>query len=441
MSEMERKTINIPEISRVEGHCAVHVDIKDKNVVNVTLDVFEGTRFFEKIVLGHKFSELPHITSRVCAICSTGHVLAAAYAIERIYKYNPGRATRILRELMHLGMIIESHATHIYALALPDYLGVGDLLQFASSHQKEFSTWNTLRNLGGTIQTVIGGRPFHPVSLQIGGLSHYPSVGQLQELNSLLQEAKDLAIDTCQLLLKFKPAVARTSKPIFMALIPDDGVYGYFGDTIKCSEGWQRSIDDYRLYLNEVPVKGSHAKRSTFEGKPVMVGSMARLFLFSDHLVDTSRSIYEITALAHGDTNSLWNNLAQAIEIVEAVERSQKLIKELCDEPALLLEGIVPDGSLRCLPAQAGKSVGAVECPRGTLYHYYEIDNTGTVLAADMITPSAQNSHRIEVDIKEVVAQCDDIAKPDLQKQLETLVRAYDPCNTCATHMVSVKVK
>ena len=250
MSNVERKTINIPEISRVEGHCAVHVDIQDKDVVNVTLDVFEGTRFFEKIVLGHKFSELPHITSRVCAICSTGHVLAAAYAIERIYDYKAGCTTRALRELMHLGMIIESHATHIYALALPDYLGVGDLLQFASSHHKEFSTWNILRNLGSTIQTVIGGRPFHPVSLQIGGLSHHPSLGQLQALNTLLEEVKDLVIDTCRLLLKFKPPVARTSKPIFMALVPDDDAYGYFGDTIQCSESCRNSIDNYRSYLN-----------------------------------------------------------------------------------------------------------------------------------------------------------------------------------------------
>ena len=84
----------------------------------------------------------------------------------------------------------------------------------------------------------------------------------------------------------------------------------------------------------------------------------------------------------------------------------------------------------------AGKGAGAVECPRGTLYHYYEIDKNHSIVKADMITPSAQNTARIELDIKEAVAanEIDEALMPNL----ETLVRAYDPCNTCATHMVSV---
>src|SRR3990167_5692642 len=140
MTEQERKSIHIPEICRVEGHSAVHVDIEGGAVTNVTLDVFEGTRFFERIVLGHHFEEIPHITSRVCAICSTGHVLAATFALENLLGCKPTELTTLFRELMHLGMMIESHATHIYALALPDYLKVGDLLELATKHTAEFET-------------------------------------------------------------------------------------------------------------------------------------------------------------------------------------------------------------------------------------------------------------------------------------------------------------
>lgn len=77
----------------------------------------------------------------------------------------------------------------------------------------------------------------------------------------------------------------------------------------------------------------------------------------------------------------------------------------------------------------------------GTLYHAYTIDENGTVTAADMITPSVQNSGRIELDIREVVACATNLEDPGLQSGLETLVRAYDPCNTCATHMVRVRYK
>jgi sulfhydrogenase subunit alpha len=86
MADDEKSTkqvIQLAEICRVEGHAAVDVTIDNGKIESVKLNVFEGTRFFERIVLGHKYDEMPHITSRVCAICSTGHVLAAIFAIER----------------------------------------------------------------------------------------------------------------------------------------------------------------------------------------------------------------------------------------------------------------------------------------------------------------------------------------------------------------------
>jgi sulfhydrogenase subunit alpha len=160
MENKERKIIEIPEITRVEGHSAVVVDLIDGRVDAVKLDVFEGTRFFEKIVVGHKYYEIPHITSRVCAICSTGHVIAAIRAIENAIGMPSNNRVEDLRELMHLGMIIESHATHLYALALPDYVGAQDLMDFASRFPREFQNWSQLRKLGSSIQTLIGGRAY-----------------------------------------------------------------------------------------------------------------------------------------------------------------------------------------------------------------------------------------------------------------------------------------
>jgi sulfhydrogenase subunit alpha len=93
------------------------------------------------------------------------------------------------------------------------------------------------------------------------------------------------------------------------------------------------------------------------------------------------------------------------------------------------------------LEKKAGAKTGAVECPRGTLYHYYELDDSGKVIAADMITPSAQNTARIESDIRQLVAGLKEEQTDAIQAKLETLVRAYDPCNTCATHMVQVNHK
>lgn len=433
MTEKETKIIQIPEISRVEGHSAVTVDIEDGSVTDVKLDVFEGTRFFEQIVLGHKYDELPHITSRVCAICSTGHVLAAIFAVERIFGFVPAPQELMLRELMHLGMFIESHATHICALALPDFLKTPDLVSFATDHKDEFLIWTKLRSLGAAVQTLVGGRPFHPVNLHVGGVSKVPDYSSLNALKKDLLNSLQLSITLAELVLSFEPPVRRLTEPKFLCLIPHGKHYGYFGDVVKSTEGWQKSIDEYQSYLKEEVVAYSHAKRSTVGGKPIMVGSMARLALFSDRLEGEAANIYKSSPLAKGDHNTIWNNAAQAIEVVQAIQRAAALIDEIV---AIDLANFATRPKLS--PAK-GKGAGAVECPRGTLYHYYEIDEANSIVKADMITPSAQNTARIELDIREVVSKNE--MSETLMPNLETLIRAYDPCNTCATHMVSVNWK
>ncbi len=444
MSDEDKKRIEIPEICRVEGHASVHVDIEGTQVKSVKLDVFEGARFFERLVVGHHHKEIPHITSRVCAICSTGHVLAAIRAIEKIHAFVPSSITELFRELMHLGMIIESNSTHIYALALPDFLGFSDVFQFATEFQEEFRTWTELRNLGSSIQAVIGGRPFHPVNLHVGGLSSYPRRADLEELTERILKASDLAVRTCETLMKFKPPVRRTSEPVFLALIPESSHYSYFGNRIRSSTGFEANVDQYQVYLKEESVPYSHAKRSSFEGQPIMVGSLARLYLFHERLAPNAKSIFQSTELAKGDTNTIWNNLGQAIEIVEAMERCKSILETLMgsttdwDTPLARQNCLSPTGNA------SGRATGTVECPRGTLYHQYVLDEQGFITEGDMITPSAQNTFRIEKDIQEVVTQTieslsDGEPEQQLRANLETLVRAYDPCNTCATHMVAVR--
>lgn len=436
MSEFERKIIEIPEISRVEGHAAVIVDLSGGKVSSVKLDVFEGTRFFERIVLGHHFSEIPHITSRVCAICSTGHVLAAIFAIERIHEFEPPPSITLLRELMHLGMIIESHATHVCALALPDFLGTKDLLTFATEHTNEFQIWNKLRNLGSAMQTCIGGRPFHPVNLHPGGFSRIPNRENLLALLKSLETETEVAVELGEKLLNAAIPFEKTCTTPFLALQADNSHYSFFGDSVISSEGWSASIQDYRSYLMEHTVPYSHAKHSGPGGKPVMVGSLARLHFFSDRLQAESAKLYRKSPLINRNQNTVLNNLGQCVELIEAITRSKNIIAQL------LAEELPTATDVNIIRPRSGSAVGAVECPRGTLYHSYEIDASGKIVAADMVTPSAQNAARIEHDIKTVVEEYYSRANDqELQSYLETLVRAYDPCNTCATHMVKVNFR
>jgi Coenzyme F420-reducing hydrogenase, alpha subunit len=224
-------------------------------------------------------------------------------------------------------------------------------------------------------------------------------------------------------------------------LIPEGTAYSYFGNTVQCSEGWQEPIENYKQYLDERVVNYSHAKRSLVKGKPVLVGALARLHFSHERLSAEASALYKQSPLAQGESNTFLNNLAQAIELVDAIDQAKNTIDKLLADSG---QESLPDISSFI---KAGAAVGAVECPRGTLYHYYQVDSQGKILAADMITPSAQNSARIEQDIctvaNEYLKTKTDVNHSDntdgLQAALETLVRAFDPCNTCATHMVSVR--
>ncbi len=436
MTELEKKTIKIAEVTRVEGHSAVHVEITDGQVTDVKMEVTEGKRFFERMLLGHQFSEMPHLTSRICAICSAGHVLAAIHSVERASGITVSETTRLFRLLMQMGMFIESHATHIYALALPDFVGAQDVADLATRFQAKFIEWTKLRSLGAAIQTTVGGRPFHPVNLHVGGLSHYPSVAQLEPLLAQLKEYQQIAVDLCELLLGFAPPVRRTTDPCYMALIPPDGEYGYMGDRVKASDGWEDSIDNYKEYLGEKVLPYSHAKQSNARGKSLMVGSLARLALFGDRLGRMAKPLYEKSPIASGDTNTIWNNLAQALELVDAIEQSIAIIGKLKSTPYQ-----IDLHDPRKQSIKAGSATGATECPRGTLYHHFVLDDSGKIMEADIVTPTAQNVGRMEVDIREVVQQAKDPTAAEVRDHLETLLRAYDPCNTCATHMVSISYR
>ncbi|MBX9941704.1 MAG: nickel-dependent hydrogenase large subunit [Candidatus Obscuribacterales bacterium] len=455
MAEIKKSTIVIPEVTRVEGHSAVTVDILDGKVENVKLDVFEGTRYFEKIVVGHKYDEMAHLTSRICAICSTGHVLASIFAIENLLDYKADEKTTLLRELMHLGMIIESHATHLCALVLPDFLGVEDLIAFADKHKEEFALWTFLRTLGNDVQYMVGGRSFHPVNLHVFKLSSHPGGEALKAMAGRLKEAREKALFLAQVFLDLKLPAIPSFEPEYLALDYDSTTYGYFGTRVKSSQSWLRSIEEYRDYLGEYPVAYSHAKKSGNVAKPFMVGAIARLRFHSEKLGREARQLFLSSDLAKGSCNTMLNNLAQSIELVDAVYRAQTICEML---------GQIEDAELASLDGQSrfaakggnemdvlreklpGAAVGAVECPRGTLYHYYDLDEKGLVRGADLITPSAQNTQRIESDIRNTVeariAEVDDLSRQSLlQSDLETLVRAYDPCNTCATHAVTIRVE
>jgi len=424
-------SIVIDHICRVEGHGGITVNIKDGKVAEVNMDIFEGSRFFEPLVVGRVYDEVAPILMRICAICSAAHTVASLMAVENAFDITVSPQTRLLRELLVHGGNIESHALHLFCLAVPDFMNYPSAIALASDYPEEVKMGLELKKLGNIIQEAIGGRAIHPVNAVIGGFGKLPTKEQLLDLKEHLKRGLDQSLVTIDLVSGLQVPDFCISPNVYAALSSNGSGYSLLGDKIVLSTGDTEDISMYKKICNETVVPHSHAKHSKFKDKPFAVGALARIALNGQRLSGQAKKAEEKMGLSLHLDNMLYNNAAQAVELVYSIERSIEIIDEL------LAAGIKQEKPIE-VKAKAGTGTGAVEAPRGTLYHSYSFDKKGRLTEANVITPTAQNLANIEKDLRVSVENLIGEPKESLAPKLEMVVRAYDPCISCAVHLVEV---
>ena len=427
------KSIVINHICRVEGHGGITVNIKDGKVAGVNMDIFEGTRFFEPLVVDRAYDEVAPILMRICAICSAAHTVASLMTVENAFDIIVSPQTRLLRELLVQAGNIESHSLHLFCLAVPDFMNYPSAIALASDHPNVVKMGLELKRLGNTIQETIGGRAIHPVNAVIGGFGKLPTPEQLLDLKEQLRRGFDQSLVTIDLVSGLQVPDFCISPNIYAALSSNGSGYSLFGDKIALSTGDTKDVNRYKEICRESVVTHSHAKHSRFNDKPFAVGALARIALNGEKLSGKAKKAKEKLGLSSHSDNMLDNNAAQAVELVYSIERSIEIIDEL------LAAGIKQEKPIE-VKAKAGTGTGAVEAPRGTLYHSYSFDEKGRLTEADVITPTAQNLANIEKDLRisveNLIGELKE--KETLAPKLEMVVRAYDPCISCAVHLVEV---
>lgn len=424
-------SIVIDHICRVEGHGGITVGIKDGRVSEVNMDIFEGPRFFEPLVVGRAYDEVSPILMRICAICSGTHTVASLRAVESAFGVTVSRQTHLLRDLLVQGGNIQSHALHLFCLSIPDFLNYPSAIALASDHAQEVKMGLELKKLGNTIQEAIGGRAIHPVNATVGGFGRVPTRDMLFDLKEQLKRGLEQSLTTVDLVSGLQIPDFCVSPNIYAALSSNEHGYSLFGDKIALSTGDTKDIEAYKEICNEQVVSHSHAKQSRFKSKPFAVGAMARIILNGQKLSGEAKKAKVRLGLDAVSDNMLYNNAAQAIELIYSIERAIEIIDELLEV------GIREEKPLK-FRVQAGTGIGAVEAPRGTLYHSYSFDEAGRLIEADVITPTAQNLANIEKDLRVAVENLMDEPKELLSSKLEMVVRAYDPCISCAVHLIEV---
>jgi sulfhydrogenase subunit alpha len=432
MNESQRRKIQIGHLGRVEGHGGIDVEIRDGKLIRVNFDIYEGSRFYEALIIGKHYTEVPAIVSRVCAICSASHILASLQAVENAFSVEISPITDALRRLLFYGGIIESHALHVFLLALPDFLGFSGALSMADHHPDEVARALRLKKLGNTVQSLVGGRAIHPINPVIGGFGRVPKRDELEHLREQLQAGLKDALATVKLLESIEIPAYADSPSIFAALRPSDSkeAFSFFGDRIVTSLGDDEPISAFRTICHERVVRHSHAKQSLYSNKPFMVGALARLNLNHQCLSGEAVDVLNKLLPPLPSNNTLLNTWAQMVELIHSIEASLEIIDSLLSEKLSDSERPNPF----CPMPSAG--TGACEAPRGMLFHHYVFDQDGCIVDADIVTPTAQNLANVEKDFGAVVKHALDEPREAVVRKLEMVARAYDPCISCAVHLI-----
>lgn len=425
-------TINISHLYRVEGHGGIKIVVGDQGIESCQMNIFEGTRFYEALLRGRPYQEAPGIVCRVCAICTSGHTLCSIGALEDAMGIGVDPIVRKLRNLLNLGQWIESHALHLFCLAVPDYIGQTSVLGMLQTHPIEVKKALAIKRIGNVIQEVVGGRAVHPVNMIVGGMGKCPDAERLGTLSLELDECLRQAVSLEGLITALPNPDMGLPTPIFVALRGDGTEYPLTGDKIAASGFDDIPVSEFRSRINELVVRHSTAKQSLYASQPFMVGSVARLHHSADLLAGEAKAMWE--RVAPKKLTSLDNNLAQYIELVWALEMARNLAEDLGRTCAAPADTDFP-------PLIDTKGHAALEVPRGTLHHAYEIDDQGLISDVDIVTPTAQNLASIEQDFAAaaefwVKSYSRDEGK--IRGNLEMIARAYDPCISCSTHLLDL---
>jgi len=426
--------IELHHVTRVEGHGNIYVNVKKGIIEKCEWNISEAPRFFEAMVLGRQWNELHHITSRICGICSIGHTLASLKATETAMGIKISDQDLKLRKLALHAENLQSHILHLGFLVLPDLMGVGSVIPLASSNPEEVKTVLRLHRNANEMSNLLCGRTTHPQRLIPGGFSKIPSMRELTELRNKLKNS----ISELQVVAELIKSVAHrfpdfARETEFIALTRPDEYALYDGDLASSDTG-TAPVNEYLSFTNEYIVPTSTAKRAKHARESYMVGALARLNINFERLAPLAKKIAEMFSLKPVSHNPFMNNVAQLVEVVHSVEDSIRLIDEL--EAAGLQRQ--PDYHKPEVKVKAGRGVGAVEVPRGILFHDYTYNEKGICTKANCVIPTNQNHGNIELDMKALLPNVLGKPEKEIELSLEMLVRAYDPCISCSTHCIRV---
>jgi len=423
--------ITIPHIHKIEGEAGFWAKVtKTGDIEELKFQTLLGLRQIEGILIGRRYFEVPIVVSRICGICPVPHILGACTAIESALNVKISEEIILLRKLLLAANIIHSHTLHLFFLSLPDFFNIENDLELLKKFKKESKAALRVRDLALEITRIVGGRAVHPITPIVGGFTKIPEKEKLKQILEKIPQAiedANLLVDTFK-----KIEYPEFERETLFASVFNGKNYPYYLEKIvKIGEEKFTFSDFYSVQIEE-DLKSPPVKKVKFRGKAYMVGAIARIKNNGRFLTKNSREKFEEFLKERKIKekeyfkNIFYNLFSQAIEVLYFLEVCQELLKEILKMP---LKKEKPE-----IKFHPSSGLSALEAPRGTLFHYYEIDKDGRILNCNIITPTAQFLHNIEEDLKDFLPKILRLKKEEQIRKIRSLIRVYDPCISCATH-------
>ncbi|MCR8487514.1 MAG: Ni/Fe hydrogenase subunit alpha [Crenarchaeota archaeon] len=411
----------IVELPRIEGHLDVEIEISGEDV-RVRAMAREGIRIYDRILRGREYSEVPDIVSRMCGVCSVIHRVTSVMAIESALGIIPSDDILALRELATIGGHVQSHLIHLFYFILPDILGIDSFIRLIDKNPGLIKKVMRIKGLANSIIEALSGRAVHPITTVNTETSFLPSRDKVHRILDELKATKNITLDLSKIFLEAEfPDIPKEEN--FVSLASRDSINLLTGKISTTSGVMEPQA--FLERINAIIEEYSTAPHFLFDGKAYMVGSLSRLNNNYPLLNGSARDLAKEFNLTFPSNSIFMNNKAQALEIVYFLERAEEILGRLLEKDELKLQSEKKHGN--------NFGLAATEAPRGLLIHTYQLEN-GKIISANIITPTAQNLKNIEKNASEYVRALlnNNFDLGEIRKQIEFLVRSYDPCISCA---------
>jgi sulfhydrogenase subunit alpha len=431
MASQKAIKINVPVLARVEGEGALDLTIQDGQISELRLRIFEPPRYFEKFAEGRDYFEIPDLVARICGICPVAYQMSAVHAIESILQLETDAWIHDMRRVLYCGEWIESHNLHIHLLAAPDFFGYNNAMELAKDYPEIVKRGVYLQELGNELIKMFGGRSVHPVGVRVGGFYRSPSLAQVQQILTKLQQA----LPQVEELVRWTAAIPlpEIEQQFNYVSVQHETEYPMNKGNIVSSTGLNINISEYNQYFKEFHVPHSTALHSLLQDEPYLLGPLARVNLNFAQLHAEVKANLALTAIQFPSHNMFHSIVARAVEVHYAFVEAIRLLSDYrpSSQPYVEVKQL-----------QAGTGFGCTEAPRGMLWHQWSLDEQGLVAAVQIVPPTSQNQAQIEQDLR-IALQQKGLDKPadELRLFAETIIRNYDPCISCATHFLRLNIK